>query len=143
MSCTNALPAVDLRNRRRSERVGIQAHEEVRIELLVDHTLDRRERHGRHVVDEPTQLLHVRIGQQVGPGGEELPELDVRRAEILERKAELTCALLRCRTLADDADLAQCPEELAAPRDSDDVQRPSQPLRARAHRATFYRISRR
>ena len=49
--------------------------------------LDVRERHRRHVVDELPELLDVDVRQEVGPRREQLPELDVGRAELLERAA--------------------------------------------------------
>ena len=76
------------------------------IEILTDHRLDLHERNRRHLVDEPAELLDVDIRKQVGTGREQLPELDVRRPELLERASELARALARCGARAYDTDLA-------------------------------------
>jgi hypothetical protein len=135
------LRTVDLRNRRCGERLRIDLREEVAVELFVQHLLDLRERHRRYLVDEPRQLLDVDIGKQVRPRREELAELDVRRAELFERIAELASAFDRSRTLAGHSDLAQDAEEPATARDARNVQRALETLGPRTHRACCYLIS--
>ena len=100
------LRAMNLRNRSRRQRLGIDAGEQIRIEVHAHDRENLLERNRRQLVDEPAELLDVDIGQQVGPRGEELPELDVGGAELLERVAELACSLAGRRPVADDADLA-------------------------------------
>ena len=80
---------VDLRDRCRRDRLGIDPEEQIGIEVLIDHCFDLRERNRRHLVDEPAELLDVDIREQVGTAREQLSELDVRRPELLERASEL------------------------------------------------------
>jgi hypothetical protein len=76
-------------------------------DVTLDHGLDLREPQRRHVVDELRELGDVRVGQQVGPRGEQLPELHEGRPLLLERLAEAHRVLDRRGPAADDADLAQ------------------------------------
>src|SRR5439155_15247427 len=70
---------------------------------------------------------------QVGPGGEELPELDVRRPELLERLAEGACALPRRFAVAADADLSEDASNPCVSGDARNVERASRPLNACPH----------
>ena len=54
--------------------------------------VDLRERHRRHLVDEMAELLDVHVRQQIRPRREQLAELDVRRAELLQRMRGSRCA---------------------------------------------------
>jgi hypothetical protein len=65
------------------------------------------ERHGRHLVDELRELLDVHVRQEIRARREQLAELDVRRAELLQRAPELDRALACRGTFADDADLRE------------------------------------
>jgi hypothetical protein len=71
---------------------------------------------GRHFVHEARELLDVHVGEQVRARREQLPELHVRRAELLECIAELAGAFDGRRALADHTDFAQHAEELPATR---------------------------
>jgi hypothetical protein len=123
---------VDLRDRGGRDRLRVDTREDV-AEGAADDRLELRERHRRHLVDEPAQLLDVDVGQEVGPRGEELPQLDVGRAEALEGEPEVARALARRRALADDADLPQHTEQAAAPRDERHLERALRPLRPGPH----------
>ena len=92
--------AMRLRDRRCRQRLGIDAREHVVAEVRADDRVDVGERHGRHLVDEPAQLLDVDVGQQVGPRREQLAELDVRRAELLEASRNVARALTRRLSIA-------------------------------------------
>jgi hypothetical protein len=98
---------VDPRDGRGRERLLADLGEDGGPEVGLDHGAHDVERHRRNVVDEPAQLLDVRVGQQVRPRGEDLTELDERRAELLERLAELAGALRRRVARIARADLAQ------------------------------------
>jgi hypothetical protein len=98
-----------------------------------DHRLELGEGHRRHVVDESRQLLDVDVRHQVGPGREELPELHISGAELLERMAELARRLGRRGPLAGHADLTQNAEQPASPRDLPDLESPSQSFASHTH----------
>ena len=97
---------MDLGDRGGSERLGLEAREQLGPEVLAHDLLDLRERERRHLVHELPQLLDVDIREQVRPRGEQLAELQVGRAELLERLPELDGAFPRGRPLADHAELA-------------------------------------
>ena len=81
--------AVHLADGRGRERLLVEAHEQIReldAERALDCSLIALERHRRHVVLELLQLDdHVRR-QDVGARRGDLPELDERRAEVLEHQ---------------------------------------------------------
>ena len=56
---------MDLRDRSRCQRLGINPREDVS-ELLADDWLDLGKRSRRDLVDEPSELFGVDVGQQVG-----------------------------------------------------------------------------
>lgn len=58
---------VHLRNRRRCDRLRIDADEEIGGKLLGQDALNLGEGHGRHLVDELFELLGVDVGQEIGP----------------------------------------------------------------------------
>lgn len=121
---------MDLGDRSRRDGLWVDPREHVAREVFFDGALDLGERHRRHLIDEAAELLDVDVREQVGPRGEELPELDVRRAELLQRKPKLARALTRGRPVADDTDLAEHAQEPAATRDTSDVQRPASSVRS-------------
>ena len=79
--------SVDLRDRRTCERLLVEPSEDVQADVLVDDPARLRERERRHVVDELAELLDVDVGEKVRPRGEQLAELHVGGAELLERPA--------------------------------------------------------
>ena len=125
---------VDLRDRRGGERLGVDACEHALAEVFADHRLEVGEGHRRDLVDQLRELLGVDVGKEVGPRREELPELHVRRPELLERASKLARSLARGGPLADDADLAEDAEEPAAARYPTDVQRALRALEPGTHR---------
>ena len=87
---------VDLPEARAAERLRIELREQLadaRAELLLDDLLDLGEGNRIDVVLEMLQLVDVGLGQEIGPRGQHLAELDVRRAELDESLAERACAL--------------------------------------------------
>ena len=84
-------------------------------DLARDHGFDLLERNRRHLVDELPQLVDVDVWQQVAARRQQLPQLHVRRPEILERLAEPDGAFARRGPVADDADFAQDTQEVRAP----------------------------
>jgi hypothetical protein len=126
--------SMDLGDRRCGQRLGIDVGEHVGAEIGLDDGRDVCERHRGHLVDELAELLDVDVRQEVRPGGEQLPELDVGRPELLERQAELACALGSRRPLAaDDADLAKHAEETPAPCDASHLERSAHAASPCAH----------
>jgi hypothetical protein len=123
---------VDLRDGGGRDRSRVDAHEDV-AEGLADDRLELGERHRRHLVDEAPELLDVDVGQEVRPRREELPQLDVRRAQALEGEPEVARALARRRPLADDADLAQHAKQAAPTGDPCHLEGTLRPLRPRSH----------
>jgi hypothetical protein len=82
--------AVDLRDRGRGQRLRVDG-EELRgraAVLLVQDRPGLGERERPHRVAQQRQLAGVRLRQDVGPGAQDLPELDERRAQILADQAE-------------------------------------------------------
>ena len=82
--------AVHLADRRRRDRPLLELDEELlelEPELALDDLADRGERHGPHVVLEPAQLGDDVRRHDVGARREQLPELDERRAELVEQLA--------------------------------------------------------
>ena len=128
---------VDLRNRRSRQRFGVDAHERVRRQFLRDHLVDLLERDRRDLVDQLGQLLDVRIRQQVRARREQLPQLDVGGAKLLERLPELPRAFAGRRVAAPHAELAQHAQQAASPRHPPDVDGTLEALGARAHQAAY------
>jgi hypothetical protein len=128
---------VDLRDRRRREWLRVDADERVRRQLRRDHFTDLIERHRRDLVHELAELLDVHVGKQVGPRRKELAELDIRRAELLERVPKLAGALTGRGTVAPNPQLAQHAQKTAAPGDASDVDSTLDPLRPRAHQPAY------
>jgi hypothetical protein len=124
---------VDLRDRACRERLAIDACEDVAGECILDDPLDLLERQRRNLVDEPAELLDVHVRQQVRTRGEQLAELDERRAELLEGGAKGLCPILRRLAAADHADLAQDAQQLRATGDAGHLERPLQAPSARSH----------
>jgi hypothetical protein len=107
---------MDLRDRRRRQRLLADLREHARAQVAVDDRSQDGERHRLDVVDETAQLLDVGVGQQVGPRGEDLAELDEGRPELLERLPELAGALGRRLARRCPADLAEDPDDVATAR---------------------------
>jgi len=131
--------AVDLSDRGRCNRLLVEPGKEVEADVFVDHLLGRRERKGRHVVDEMRELVDVDIGQEIRARREELPELDEGRAQLLEALPEGARALPGRRPIAYNADLTQHAEQPAAPRDARDLQSATRAACPRSHPADFAR----
>ena len=77
---------VDLRDRRGGQRFGLDRGEDLgsgSAVLLGQDRLGLGERERLDVVAELGQFGDVRLGQEVGPGAEDLPELDEGRPEVL------------------------------------------------------------
>jgi hypothetical protein len=126
---------VDLRDRRGGDRLGVDFREKLRSEFLADHCFDLREGNRRDFVHEAAELLDVDVREQVRARGEQLAELDVRRAELFERAPELAGAFACRGSGTDDGDLAQHSEQPASARDAGDVNGSPKPCCPRAHRA--------
>ncbi len=103
-----------LRDRCCRKRLRIDAREDVVAEICADDRVDVRKRHGRHLVDEPAQLLDVDVRQEVGTRRKELAQLDERRAELLQGQAEVARALTRRLSMPAHADLRQDAAEAGA-----------------------------
>ena len=125
---------MDLGDRRGGERLGVDLGERLEPEVLRDHGLDQRVGHRLDLVDELAELLDVDVRKQVGARGEQLPELDVRGAELLERAAKLDRALAGGRLVADDADLGEHAQEARPPRDARHLERAPPAAGAGSHR---------
>ena len=128
---------VDLRDRRCRQRLWLEPCERTLPEVLADDPLDLRERERRHLVDELAELLDVNVRKQVGPRREQLPELQVGGAELLERTAELDGALPSRRPVADEAHLAEDAKQAAAPCSARDLERAPRALEPCAHNRFF------
>src|SRR5437867_4338706 len=128
---------MDLGNRGGRQRCRVDADEHVARQLRRDHLLDLLERNRRHLVDELPELLDVDVGQQVWARGEELAELDVSGAELLQRLPELLRTVARRGPVAPDPQLAQHAQEPAATGDAADVHGTLQPLGAGTHHAAY------
>src|SRR5512135_1957381 len=99
---------MNLRDRRRSERLDVDAGERAEPDVLGDRRLQLGEWHYRGVVGQRGKLLDVDVGHQLGSRRKKLAELHIRHAELLERTPKLARTLARCgRARADDAELAQ------------------------------------
>jgi hypothetical protein len=82
---------VRLRKRRAGQRLGIDALEHlagVLAEFFGQQGLDGRPRRGGHPVLQLGQFGGHRRGQQVGPGGQHLAELDEDRAGLFQRRPQ-------------------------------------------------------
>jgi hypothetical protein len=83
---------VHLAQRRRGERLGVELGEDPRqpdAELGGDDPLDLVGVERRDVVLQPRQRLDVRRGEEVGPSGHQLAELDVGGAEPFEVRRQV------------------------------------------------------
>jgi hypothetical protein len=107
---------MDLGDRRGGQRLLVDVREDAGADVALDDRAELGERHGREVVDEPAELLEVDVGEQVGTRGEDLAELDERRAELLERLTELARALRRRLARRSVSDLAQDFEDVGSAR---------------------------
>jgi hypothetical protein len=74
------------------------------------------------------ELVDVDVREQIRPRREQLAELHVGGAQLLQRLAELLRPLPGRRPFAHDADLAQDAGQLAAPRDAHDLEGPPNAL---------------
>ncbi len=95
--------AVNLADRRRGERLGLELEEEAldRLpELLADQPLDLGERDLPDVVLEPAQLGDDVRRHDIGARGKELAELDERRPELVQHLAQMPAARGRRRFVA-------------------------------------------
>ena len=85
------LRGVHLRHRRRGQGLDVEAAEHL-ADLLAQLFFDQRHRllriERRHAVLQQHQLVGDVFGQQVAAGGEDLPELDEDRPQILQRQAQ-------------------------------------------------------
>jgi hypothetical protein len=124
---------VRLGDRRRRKRRRVDACEDVLAQVGPDHRVDLAEGHGRHRVDEVAELVDVHVRQQIRPRRQELPQLDVRRAELLQRLAEASCRLTRRFAVAGDANLRKYPAETGTAGNPRDGHRPASPLHASDH----------
>jgi hypothetical protein len=88
---------VDLRDGRGGERLGLEPGKRLLPEVFAHDPLGLGEREGRHLVHELAELLDVDIREEVRSRREQLPELQVGGAELLERVAELNRAVPRGR----------------------------------------------
>ena len=83
---------VDLGDRRRPERhVGVDLGEPVppvEPEVLLEDGLELGERAHHDLLVEVLEGVDHRLGHEVGPGREHLPDLDVEGAEVLQRVAD-------------------------------------------------------
>src|SRR5215210_2355983 len=107
---------MDLRDGRGRQRLLVDVREHAGADVALDDRAKLRERHGSDVVDEPAELLEVDVGKQVGAGGEDLAELDERRAELLERLPELARPLGRRLGRRSVSDLAQDADDVGTAR---------------------------
>ncbi len=84
--------AVHLSDRRSRHRHLVELEKQATdrlLQILGDHPLDIGERERRHVVLEATELDDDVLGDDVGSRGEQLPELDEGRPELVEHLAEM------------------------------------------------------
>jgi hypothetical protein len=84
------LGGVDLRDRSRGERLGLEVAEQrvgVVPELGGDDLDDVRGRHGWDLVEAGAELVGEDLGEQAGARGDELGQLDVGRSELFEGAA--------------------------------------------------------
>jgi hypothetical protein len=58
---------MDLRDRRRCQRLRVDPREQIRVEILANDSFDLVERDRWHLVDEALELLDVDVRQQVRP----------------------------------------------------------------------------
>ena len=125
---------VDLRDRGRGERLGVDARERLLSDGVADRALDPRERDRRNLVGELGELVDVDVGKQVGARRQQLPELHEGGAELLECRAELARALTRRGTVADEADLAEHAQQALAPGDLGHLERTPPSVETSTHR---------
>jgi hypothetical protein len=105
--------AVNLPDRGSRDRLLVELRERPRDrepEILLDHPLDVRERHGRDVVLELTELVDDVERHQVRPRGEKLAELDERRAELIEHLSQPPAAIGGARVLRPAPAIDHVPE---------------------------------
>ena len=130
---------VHLGDRGCRERLRVDPDEDVGGEIVRDHALDLREGHREDLVDELAELLDVDIRQQIGPGREQLSELDVGRPELFQRMSELLRALSRRRAAPPDPELAQDAQQAATARDPTDVHGTLEAFNPNAHQGESVR----
>jgi hypothetical protein len=105
---------MNLPDRRAGERLLVDRREVLQPDVLGNRLTERRERQRLDVVDELAQLVDIDVRQQVGPRRKQLPELDERRPELLERFPEADRALAGRRPVAHDPHLAQHAQKVRA-----------------------------
>jgi hypothetical protein len=89
--------------------------------------------------NEFAELLDVDVGEQVWTGREQLAELQVRGAQLLERAAELDRAFARRGPLGDHADLSENAQEPPAARGARNLERAPRALES-GHKGVFSRL---
>jgi hypothetical protein len=88
--------AVHLPDRRRGDRLLLELLEDLldrEVELLLDDPADARERLGPGVVLKAAQLVQDVRRHDVGPGGQQLAELDEGRAQLVQHLAQPPAAV--------------------------------------------------
>src|SRR5690606_31853806 len=103
----------------------------------LDDRADAVERLGPGVVLQPAQFLEDVRRDEVGPGGEELPELDVRGPELVEHRPQAPAAAEVAAALAGRLLAPEDVAEAVSRRDLGDLAHPRQilPPLAPAHGA--------
>ena len=89
---------MDLRDRRRGDRRRVQGREDLGgrpAVLLAQDLLDLVESERADVVAQGRELVDIRLGQQVRPGGEELAQLHERGPEVLQDHPQPARPVLR------------------------------------------------
>ena len=89
---------MDLGDRRRGDRRRVDRGEDLRgrpAEFLPQDLLDLVERERANIITKPDQLVDIRLGEQVRPGAQQLPQFHKSRSEILEDEPEPSCPILR------------------------------------------------
>ena len=80
-----------LADRRSRQRFVVELREQLGnrfAELRFDDLPDFRDRHRRHLIPELRQFIEIVRGEEIGPGGKHLAELDRGRAKLFERQPE-------------------------------------------------------
>ena len=139
--------AVHLADRRGGDRHLVEREErllERQAHLLLDHPPHVGERDRRHVVLQAAELGDDVGRHHVGPGGEELAELDEGRAELVEHLAQAPAAVGELRVVVAAPPVDQVAEAVARG-DAPDLGQPADPpLRfRRRHRLIVDAVARR